>query len=182
MASSIPVGSKGPALPEKLALCVKAVSYVGNIKHARAESDTSDICFGTLGRAFVSALKLVDSSKTYSLLSAYELKPGDRTNTKPDNIKIQGQFVVKFEAEYNNPDNNIKTFRRLIQQLFMANISSMSRTIHRGLKLLPLKSILSTTRSTQFVDFSLASMQRGLTDEIVLGSRISLRWWLTFLL
>jgi hypothetical protein len=117
MASSIPTGSKGPSLPEKTALCVKAISYVGNIKHARAETDHTDICFITVGRAFISALELVDSSKSFSLLSAYELKPGDRANTKPDNIKIQGQLVVKFEPEYNNPDGNVKTLRRLIQQV-----------------------------------------------------------------
>jgi hypothetical protein len=68
MASSIPTGSKGPSLPEKTALCVKAISYVGNIKHARAETDHTDICFVTVGRAFISALELVDSSKSFSLL------------------------------------------------------------------------------------------------------------------
>jgi hypothetical protein len=152
MASSIPVGTKGPALPEKLALCVKAISYVGNIKHARAESDTSDICFGTLGRAFVSALELVDPSKTYTLLSAYELKPGDRTNTKPDNIKRQGQFVVKFEAEFNNPDGNIKPSDASSNKLFMVTTSNTSTTIHPGSKPSLLKLILSTIQNTQFVD------------------------------
>jgi hypothetical protein len=117
MASSIPTGSKGPSLPEKTALCVKAISYVGNIKHAHAETDHTDICFVTVGHAFISALELVDSSKSFSLLSVYELKPGDRANTKPDNIKIQGQLVFKFEPEYNNPDGNVKTLRRLIQQV-----------------------------------------------------------------
>jgi major membrane immunogen (membrane-anchored lipoprotein) len=95
---------------------------------------------------------LVDPSKTYTLLSAYELKPGDRTNTKPDNIKRQGQFVVKFEAEFNNPDGNIKPSDASSNKLFMVTTSNTSTTIHPGSKPSLLKLILSTIQNTQFVD------------------------------
>lgn len=115
----MPIGTMYEGRPELGTLCVKCFATVKSIKKARVEAgmeDNGDIDMRAIGMALAKACEIEAGTTQVQLLRYKELPPTKAAN--PDNVRIQGQFVLGTLTCYgNSPTKQVELLKNSVQRV-----------------------------------------------------------------